>query len=55
MRVEDGVASAYDKLILKLEEHRRRGGTRWDEDLPLQASSIPQHVHLLVSYNDLLS
>ncbi|BEI87391.1 uncharacterized protein CcaverHIS019_0101090 [Cutaneotrichosporon cavernicola] len=48
VRVEDDVASAYDKLVLKLEEHRRRGGTRWDEDLPLQASNIPQHVHLLL-------
>ncbi|CAK9786531.1 hypothetical protein CC85DRAFT_326116 [Cutaneotrichosporon oleaginosum] len=48
VRVEDDVADAYDKLVAKLEEHRRRGGTQWDEDLPLQASTIPQHVHFLL-------
>lgn len=49
IRVEDDVASAYDRLVGKLEDHRRQGGTLWDENLPLQAPNIPQHVHLLVS------
>ncbi|GMK54598.1 hypothetical protein CspeluHIS016_0111840 [Cutaneotrichosporon spelunceum] len=48
VRVDDAVGGAYDKLVRQLEEHRRRGGTRWDEDLPLQASNMPQHVDLLL-------
>ncbi|KAL1410217.1 hypothetical protein Q8F55_004222 [Vanrija albida] len=49
IRVKDDVAAAYDKLVAKLEEHRRRGGTAWDENLELNSSYIPQHVQLLLN------
>lgn len=46
--VEDDVAAAYGKLVRQLEHHRRLDGTTWDENIPLHATNIPQHVHLLV-------
>lgn len=49
IKVEDDIADAYGKALANLEEHRRIGGTAWDEQLSVNASNLPQHVQFLVS------